>query len=102
MERRAIERGTYMSRTEIAWQDGNRELKTPAVIENRSSFGLGSPSSQPIPEGSAFQLAYQGRMVQGVIRYCARQPHGFLIGFSFEREQSDGIEREVAADGAAR
>ena len=92
MERRASQRSTYMSRTEIAWQDGNRELKMPAMIEDRSSFGLGIAVPQPIPEGRHVRVTYQGRMIPGVIRYCVPKGQGALIGFSFEREPSDGIE----------
>src|SRR5947208_2363713 len=92
MERRAAQRTTYMSRTEVAWQDGNRELHLPATIEDRCSFGLGIAVSQPIPEGTRVRVAYQGRMIPGVVRYCARQAQGAFIGFSFEREQSDGPE----------
>jgi len=61
MERRAAQRTTYMSRTEVAWQDGNRELHLAATIEDRCSFGLGIAVSQPIPEGTRVWVAYQGR-----------------------------------------
>ncbi|MFL6447626.1 MAG: PilZ domain-containing protein [Bryobacteraceae bacterium] len=91
-ERRIAPRTPYISRTEIAWQDGKRELKMPAMIEDRSSFGLGIAVPRPIPEGSHVRVRYQDRMIPGVVRYCVRERQGALIGFSFEREQSDGPE----------
>src|SRR5437763_10235449 len=92
MERRIASRIPYICQTEIAWQDGNRELKIPAMIEDRSSFGLGIAVPQRIPEGSQVRVRYQGRMIPGVVRYCVPKGQGALIGFSFEREQSDGPE----------
>ena len=92
MERRANQRSTYMSRTEIAWQDGDRELTIPAMIEDRSSFGLGIAVPQPIPEGRHVRVRFHNRMIPGVVRYCLPRGQGALIGFWFEREQSDGIE----------
>ena len=99
MERRATQRSTYMSRTEIAWQDGNRELKMPAMIENRSSFGLGIAVPQPIPEGSSCPGSISrpdGSRSHSLLRSTAARS---LIGFSFEREQSDGPEPSWQDDG---
>jgi|tagenome__1003787_1003787.scaffolds.fasta_scaffold20966870_2 hypothetical protein len=62
------------------------------MIEDRSSFGLGIALAKSIPEGSHVRVRYQGRMIAGFVRYCVRQAQGSLIGFSFEREQSDGPE----------
>jgi hypothetical protein len=92
MQGRIAPRIPYMCQTEIAWQDGNRELKIPAMIEDRSSFGLGIAVPQPIPEGRQVRVRYQHRMITGVVRYCVPRGQGALIGFSFEREQSDSPE----------
>src|SRR4051812_27059559 len=92
MERRIAPRTPYMSRSEITWHDGNRELKIPAMIEDRSSVGLGIAVPRAIPEGTRVRVRYQDRRIFGVVRYCVRQRQGALIGFSFEREQPDGPE----------
>lgn len=76
----------YMSRTEITWTGADGQVTIPGMIEDRSASGLGIQIAKPIPVGTSVTVKFRGHSVAAVVRRCARDGFGTLIGVSFKEE----------------
>jgi len=79
-------RDPVFGRGELTWVDGTTSKQMPVEVRNISDRGVQLLVRTPIRAGIAAFLTGEEFRCMGIVRYCADDPRGFLIGLEFSRE----------------
>jgi len=56
------------------------------IVEDFSSAGASLFLGVPVPPHTGIALDSDARTFHGVVRHCAAQPNGYVVGVEFDRE----------------
>lgn len=87
-----------MCRIAITWEDetgGPR--KQQAILEDKSSSGVGVSVKKAIPAGTRVNLRERDQERAGIVRYCRSDEMGYFIGIQFDKCDKEGEKAQIVS-----
>jgi hypothetical protein len=83
-ERRSDERMMCAELVEVLWEQGGRQCRRIANLEDISLSGICLHIEKPIPAGTRIVMRYGDGQLSGTIRYSVYREIGYFLGIQLE------------------
>ena len=96
---RGSERITHHAVAQVFWRDRFGDGLANAVSVNVSASGIAVKCSEPVPLKMPVNIRIGSKsLVKGVVRYCARQDNGYLVGLELRDVTLLNVSRRRSAE----
>ena len=83
-QKRKAPRKQCIARIRLSWEfQGRGGYHSSALLDDKSSGGLGIHCPSPIPIGAAVVITQGSSTSKALVRHCTKVQRGFLIGVEF-------------------
>ena len=98
-QKRKAPRKQCIARIRLTWEfQGRGGYHGSALLDDKSSGGLGIHCPSPIPIGAAVVISQGSATSKALVRHCTKVQRGFLIGVEFCNAAMETAKQETSLE----